>query len=133
MATYKLSIADPQSGKTFKFEVTGHHADAFTGQKIGTELDGLNCNLPGFKVAITGGTDGAGFPMRPDFDFAGRRRLLLTFGTGFKPTDYNGKRFRKMVCGNVVTPEIVQLNLKITKHGSKDPAELFGALEEANA
>ncbi len=130
MATFKLVVNDPQEGKSYNFEVSGHHAQTFIGKKIGDEIDGINANLPGYKLAITGGTDFAGFPMRKDVSGTERRRLLLTFGTGFKPTDYSGKRKGKSVRGNTVSDAIVQVNLKVTKSGSKSVGEHFAALAE---
>ncbi|MGB1697870.1 MAG: 30S ribosomal protein S6e [Thermoplasmatota archaeon] len=129
MATYKLVINDTD-GKSYNFEVTGHHADNITGKKIGDVIDGINANLPGYKLQITGGTDGSGFPMRRDFEGTKRARLMLTEGTGFHPVNAPGKRFRKSIRGNTVTPEIVQVNMKVSKAGSKPVSDHFGALAE---
>lgn len=129
MATYKLVINDTD-GKSYNFEVTGHHADNITNKKIGDEIDGINANLPGYKLTITGGTDGSGFPMRRDFDGTSRRRIMLTEGTGFHPVNAPGKRFRKSIRGNTVTQEIVQVNMKVSKAGSKPVSDHFGALAE---
>lgn len=130
MATFKLVINDPATGKSFNFEVTGHHAQNFLGKKIGDQVDGINANLPGYKLQITGGSDKAGFPMRADFEGSTRRRLLLTEGVGYHPTDYPGKRKRMSVRGNRVSAEILQVNLKVAKAGSKPVAEHFANLPE---
>ncbi|MCA1844197.1 MAG: 30S ribosomal protein S6e, partial [Actinobacteria bacterium] len=120
MATnFKLVINDPATGKSYNFEVSGHHAQNLIGKKIGDQIDGINANLPGYKLQITGGSDKAGFPMRPDFEGSARRRLLLTEGIGYHPKDYPGKRKRASVRGNRVSPEIIQINLKVAKAGSK--------------
>lgn len=129
MATYKIVINDTD-GKSYNFEVTGHHADNITGKKIGDVIDGINVNLPGYKLAITGGTDKSGFPMRRDFDGQERRRLMLTEGTGFHPVNAPGKRFRKSIRGNTVSPEILQVNMKVSKAGSKPVADHFASLSE---
>jgi small subunit ribosomal protein S6e len=130
MATFKIVINDT-NGKSYNFEVTGHHAGAILGRKIGEEVDGINVNLPGYKLQITGGTDGSGFPMRRDFDGAQRKRLLLANDTtGFHPVNAPGKRFRKSVRGNVVSEAIVQVNMKVTKAGSKPVGEHFESLAE---
>src|ERR1051326_5640489 len=105
--TFKLVINDPATGKSFNFEVTGHHAQNFLGKRIGEQVDGINANLPGYKLQITGGSDKAGFPMRGDFEGTQRRRLLLTAGVGFHPRDYPGKRKRQSVRGNRVSTELV--------------------------
>lgn len=130
MASFKLVINDPATGKSFNFEVSGHHAQNFIGKKIGDQVDGINANLPGYKLQITGGSDKAGFPMRSDFEGTGRRRLLLTEGVGFHPIDKPGKRKRMSVRGNRVSNEIIQVNLKVSKAGSKPVAEHFAGLAE---
>ncbi len=130
MATYKIVINDPSDGKSYNFEVTGHHAQNLTGKKIGDQVDGINANLPGYKLEVTGGTDKSGFPMRRDFDGGERRRLLLSEGTGFHPVNAPGKRMRKSIRGNTVTPDIIQVNMKVVKAGSKPVAEHFAALAE---
>ena len=131
MATFKLVINDPSTGKSFNFEVTGHHAQNLLNKKIGDQIDGINANLPGYKLQIMGGSDKSGFPMRADFEGSTRRRLLLTEGIGFHPMDHQGKRKRQSVRGNRVSAEIVQVNLKVAKAGSKPVAEHFASLAPA--
>jgi small subunit ribosomal protein S6e len=129
MATFKIVINDTD-GKSYNFEVTGHHAQNLVGKKIGQEVDGINVNLPGYKLKITGGTDGSGFPMRRDFDGSRRARLLLSEGPSFHPINAPGKRMRKSVRGNTISDAIVQVNMKVTKAGSKPVGEHFAALAE---
>lgn len=128
MASFKLVINDPSTGKSYNFEVTGHHAQTFIGKKIGDQVDGINANLPGYKLAITGGSDKAGFPMRADVEGAARRRILLTEGLGYHPKDYPGKRERVSVRGNRVSNDVMQINLSVAKAGSKPVADHFAAL-----
>ena len=128
MANFKLVINDPSNGRSYNFEVTGHHAQTFIGKKIGDQIDGINANLPGYKLQIMGGSDKAGFPMRADFEGQARRRLLLTEGIGHHPKDYPGKRERVSVRGNRVSTEIMQINLKVAKAGSKPVGDHFAAL-----
>lgn len=130
MATFKIVINDPSDGKSYNFEVTGHHAQNIIGKKIGDQVDGINVNLPGYKLEVTGGTDESGFPMRRDFQGNGRRRLLLTEGTAFHPINAPGKRKRKSVRGNTVSDSIVQVNMKVTKAGSKPVSDHFGSLAD---
>jgi len=130
MASFKIVIND-NDGKSYNFEVTGHHAGAILGKKIGDVIDGINVNLPGYKLQITGGTDGSGFPMRRDFAGSARKRLLLANDTtGFHPVNAPGKRFRKSVRGNTISDAIVQVNMKVTKAGSKPVGEHFSALAD---
>jgi small subunit ribosomal protein S6e len=131
MATFKLVINDPATGKSFNFEVTGHHAQNLLNKKIGDQIDGINANLPGYKLQIMGGSDKAGFPMRADFEGTTRRRLLLTEGVGYHPLDAPGRRKRQSVRGNRISAEIVQVNLKVAKAGSKPVAEHFANLPAA--
>ena len=126
--TFKIVINDPATGKSFNFEVTGHHAQNFIGKKLGDAVDGINANLPGYKLEITGGSDKAGFPMRGDVEGPTRRRLLLTEGTGYHPLDYPGKRKRISVRGNRISADTNQINLKVAKAGSKPVAEHFANL-----
>lgn len=130
MATFKIVINDPSDGKSYNFEVTGHHAQNLVGKKIGQQIDGINANLPGYKLEITGGTDQSGFPMRRDFDGGMRRRILLSEGTGFHPVNAPGKRMRKSIRGNTITAEIVQVNMKVVKAGSKPVSEHFASLTD---
>ncbi len=130
MATFKIVINDPSEGRSYNFEVTGHHAQNLLGKKIGDEIDGINANLPGYRLQITGGTDDSGFPMRRDFEGNTRRRLLLSEGTAFHPKSAPGKRMRKSVRGNTISDRIVQVNMKVVKAGSKPVSEHFEALAE---
>ena len=130
MASFKIVINDPSDGRSYNFEVTGHHAQNILGKKIGDEVDGINVNLPGYKLKVMGGTDDSGFPMRRDFDGSARRRLMLTESTGFHPINAPGKRMRKSVRGNTISDRIVQVNMKVVKAGSKPVGEHFEALSD---
>ncbi|MFB0523342.1 MAG: S6e family ribosomal protein, partial [Candidatus Bathyarchaeia archaeon] len=70
--------------------------------------------LPGHKVQITGGSDKDGFPMRPSVHGGVRRRVILSGGVGFNSRG-EGERKRKTVRGNVITDEIVQVNIRIAE------------------
>jgi small subunit ribosomal protein S6e len=61
-----------------------------------------------------GGSDKDGFPMRPSVHGGVRRRIVLSGGVGFNPTT-EGMRRRKTIRGNVITDEIVQVNMKIVE------------------
>ena len=50
-----------------------------------------------------------------------RRRVVLSGGAGFKAKK-KGERRRKTVRGNIITDEIVQINMKIVERPAK-PAE----------
>ena len=124
MVEFKAVIADPKSGKTYKRDITGQYANVLVGRKIGEEIDGLFVGLPGYKLQIAGGSDKDGFPMRHDLPGPRRRRVLLAGGVGFHPVRL-GLRKKKTVRGNTVSPDILQLNLKITQRGPKSIEDAF--------
>jgi len=121
MAEIKLVIGDSKTKRSFKAEIKGPDAEQLLGKKIGDTFRGELINLPGFEFTITGGSDKAGFPMNPDLMGQGKRRLILSGDKpGFrKPKKFKGIRARKLVRGNTVAPDTVQINCKITKHNAE--------------
>ncbi len=109
MASFKVVIADPKSGKSQFVELRDQQAQAVVGLKIGDEIDGSTLGIAG-KVRITGGSDRAGFPMRSDISGGVKKYVLLTRGIGFRKGSGEGTKRRKLVRGNTVTDEIYQLN-----------------------
>lgn len=118
MAKFKMIISDPETGNSKLVELEETRAVPLIGRKIGEMLDGSIVGLPGYKVQITGGSDKDGFPMRPNVHGGVRRRVVLGGGVGFKPKS-EGERKRKTVRGNVITDEIVQINIKIVEKPKK--------------
>ena len=114
MAKFKIIVSDPDSGTSKTVELEETRAVPLIGRRIGEVLDGAIAGLSGHKVQITGGSDKDGFPMRPDVHGGVRRKVILGGGVGFNPRD-EGQRKRKMVRGNVITDEIVQINMKIVE------------------
>jgi small subunit ribosomal protein S6e len=114
MAKFKLIISDPQEGTSKAVELQETRAAPLIGRKVGDILDGSIADMPGNKVQITGGSDKDGFPMRPSVHGGVRRRVILSGGVGFNPQD-EGMRKRKTVRGNVITDDIVQINLKVVE------------------
>ncbi len=112
MPEFKVVVSDPKTGTAKQVEVKGPQANAFLGLKIGDIIDGGLVGMPGVKLKITGGSGRAGEPMRPDLQGGGKRRLLLSGPPGFHPPS-KGMRKRKLVRGNVITEDIVQINTKI--------------------
>ncbi len=121
MAKFKVIVSDPEEGKSKVVELEESRATPLIGRRIGEIIDGSVVDLPGQKVQITGGSDKDGFPMRPSVHGGVRRRIILSGGTGYNP-QHEGLRKRKTVRGNVVTDEIVQINLKIVEK-TKKPKE----------
>lgn len=124
MATFKLVISNPKTGIAKQVEISGGEAEILVGKRIGDEVSakelGLNLreifgdeSIPeDAKLRITGGTDKDGFPMRPDVHGPRRVKILLSKGPGFRPRE-KGERRKKTVHGNTISPNIVQVNLKI--------------------
>lgn len=121
MAKFKIIVSDPETGTSRVIELEETRAVPLIGRKIGDVIDGSVVDLPGHKAQIIGGSDKDGFPMRRDVHGGVRRRVILSGGVGFNPQN-EGERRRKTVRGNVITDEIVQLNMKIVEK-PKQPKE----------
>lgn len=111
MAKFKIIISDPGEGTSKVIELQDARATPLIGKKIGEVIDGSIVDLPGQKIQITGGSDKDGFPMRPSVHGGIRRKVILSGGVGYNPLN-EGMRRRKTIRGNVITDEIVQINLK---------------------
>ena len=112
MAKFKVIVSDPTEGTSKIVELEEARAAPLIGKRIGEVIEGAVVDLSGQKVQVTGGSDKDGFPMRPSVHGGVRRRIVLSGGVGFNPTN-EGMRRRKTVRGNVITDEIVQINMKI--------------------
>ena len=124
MVDFKLVLSDGKDGRAYNVSVGGGSANAFLGKRIGDEVDGGQVGLGGYRMRITGGSDRNGNPMRGDLPGMARRRLLLSGGTGFHPR-LEGERRRKMIRGNEITPDFVQVNASVTAYGEKPLGEYF--------
>jgi small subunit ribosomal protein S6e len=122
MAKFKVIVSDSEVGTSSIVELEEARATPLIGRKIGEVIDGAIVNLPGYKAQIRGGSDKDGFPMRPSVHGGVRRRVVLSGGVGFNPQS-EGVRRRKTVRGNVITDEIVQINLKITEKPKESAKE----------
>lgn len=121
MAKFKVIVSDPETGNSKAVELEEARATPLIGKKIGDTIDGAVVDLPGHKVQVLGGSDKDGFPMRPSVHGGVRRRIVLSGGAGFNPKN-EGMRRRKTIRGNVITDEIVQVNIKIIEK-PKQPKE----------
>ena len=129
MVEFKVVVNDTKNGKSHQIQVSGHHANSLIGKKIGDEVDGIFISLPGYKLQITGGTDKDGFAMKSDLPGMVRRKLLLSNGKSFHATE-DGMRKKKSIRGNTIGQEIVQINMKVTKHSSKPIDQLLKTHEK---
>ena len=132
---FKINISE-KSGKTYKLEL---ETEEILGKELHDKIQGreLLPGLDGYEFEITGTSDKAGFTSHKDVLGVGLKRLLLTYGKAMhkrprregkkkvsnpKP---KGLRLRRTVRGKVISPEIVQINLKVLKHGGKQLSEIF--------
>lgn len=118
MAKFKIIVGDPETGKSQSLEVEGVRAVPLIGRKLGEVVDGSVVGIGGHKIQITGGSDKDGFPMRPNVHGGVRTGVVLSEGVGFHPSR-KGVRRRKTLRGNVITEEIVQINMKIVEKPKK--------------
>ena len=118
MAKFKIIVGDLETGKSQSVEVEGARAIPLIGRKLGEVVDGSIVGMGGHRLQITGGSDKDGFPMRPNVHGGVRAHVGLSEGVGFHPSR-KGERRRKTLRGNVITEEIVQINMKILEKPKK--------------
>jgi len=132
---FKINIGD-KSGKTYKLEIeTEEPNDKSLHDKI--QGKDLNSDLEGYEFEVSGTSDKSGFTSMKGVPGIGLKKVLLTYGKGMKKRPKHegkkkrsdstpkGLRLRKTVRGEVISPEITQINLKILKEGKKKLAEVF--------
>ncbi len=118
MAKFKVIVSDPQTGTSKVVELEEARAAPFIGRRVGEIMDGAVVDLPATKIQVMGGSDKDGVPMRPNVHGGVRRRIFLSNGVGFN-AKRGGERRRKAVRGNVITDDIVQVNLKIVEQPAR--------------
>jgi small subunit ribosomal protein S6e len=117
MAKFKVIVSEPE-GKSKVVELEGARAVPLIGKKLGETIDSSVVGMTGKKLLITGGSDKDGFPMRRDVHGGVRAHVILSKGVGFSPKR-EGERQRKTLRGNVITEEIVQVNMKALEKTEK--------------
>ena len=132
---FKINVSD-KTGKTYKFEL---ETEELFGKELHEKINGkeLLPALEGYELEITGASDKAGFPAHEDVQGSALKQLLLTYGKSLhrrprregkkklsnpKP---KGLRMRRTVMGRALSADIVQINLKVLKQGSKALSEIF--------
>lgn len=118
MAKFKVIVSDPEESRSKVVELEGARAVPLIGRRLGEIVDGSVVGLSGHKLQITGGSDRDGFPMRPNIHGGVRVSVIVSKGVGFHP-QREGERQRKTLRGNVITEEIVQVNMKIVEKPKK--------------
>lgn len=133
--TFKLNISE-KSGKTFKLEL---ESESLSGKKLHDKIPGNEIlgDLEGYEFEITGASDKAGFTSLKEVEGVGLKKVLLSYEKGMKKRPKKegkrkrsknkpkGLRLRKTVRGNTISPEIVQINLKVLNVGTKKLSEIF--------
>ncbi len=116
-----MVINNTNGGKSYSKVLTQGELENFTGKRLGEELDLSFIGLDGYSGRITGGSYMTGTPMRKDIDGIGLKKILSKWGVGNK----TGVRRRKSVAGNTISQFTSQINVAITKQGSKNLEEAF--------
>ena len=117
MAELKVVVNDPKTGKSYQ----KYTHNIFNNRKVGEQVNGSELELDGYELKITGGSDKSGCPVRPDMPGFGKKSALLS---KLSLNLFKGMRKRKTVAGNLINVDIVQLNMKVTKYGSKSLKKL---------
>jgi small subunit ribosomal protein S6e len=122
----KIVLSDPKEKRAYNIEVDDAKSALLIGRKVGDNLSGKELGLSGYEMKITGGSDKDGTPIRKDIHGAVRTRALLSKGQGYKQKE-RGIIKRKLVRGNVITGDIVQVNAVVVKRGKKSIEALTAA------
>ncbi|MEM4360368.1 MAG: 30S ribosomal protein S6e [Candidatus Bilamarchaeaceae archaeon] len=122
--TMQLIVSDAKTGQSYKIEIPKDRESEIIGKRIGDVIDGGFIGAGGYKLQLTGGSDGSGFPMRREVVGTKKTKVLLSKGVGFK-TSEGGERKRKLIRGNTYSNEIVQVNSKIVEYGPIALDQLF--------
>lgn len=125
---YKINISGGKTkeGKGLTKVVQLQKIDPLVGKVIGEIINGGLVGLPGYELKITGGSDFAGIPMRPNVHGPVKKKLLLRGGPGYKPLKQGEKR-RKVIRGSEITDDMKQINMVVLKIGK---TKLFDKEEE---
>ena len=138
----KIDIGSPSDKKTFHFEGS---LEPFLGKKLGTTVQGSSIKefpFEGYEFEITGASSISGHPVIKNVIGAGLKKVLLTHGPGLKKKprkegkkmrgyqNPKGLRMKRTVHGNLITEDIMQINLKVIKQGSQTIAKILGKEEK---
>ncbi len=132
---FKINISE-KSGKTYKLEL---ESEELMGKALHDKVSGKEIlpDLEGYEFEITGTSDKSGFTSHKDVEGIGLKKILLTYGKAMKKkprkegkkkrskNSPKGLRLRKTVRGRMISPAIVQINLKVLKEGGKKLSQVF--------
>jgi len=140
--TIKLDIGDPSSKKTYHLEVS---LDPFLGKKLGNPISGPSIKefpFEGYEFEITGASSISGHPAIKNVVGSGLKKVLLMHGKGMKKkprkegkkmrgySNPKGLRMKKTVHTNLISEDIMQINLKVIKSGPQPLAKILGKEEK---
>ncbi len=128
---FKINVS--HKGKTFKVE---NENENLVGYSIGDKIEGkeISEELVDYEIVITGTSDKAGFTGMINIDGPNLHKALLTYGKGMRKKPKGEKKFNKKpkglrltktVRGKEISLDIVQINTKVLKEGSKKFDTLF--------
>ena len=130
---FKINISD-KTGKTYNFET---ESEELIGKELNDKIHGnmIHPELTGYELEITGASDKAGFTSMKEVEGIGLKKILLNFGKAMhirpkgnkkkNKRPQKGLRLRRTVRGRIISPAIIQINMKVVKHGAKPLAEIF--------
>ena len=122
MPELSLVIGD-KNGRSYSKKLEDN--SALAGRKLGEAIKGELVGISGYEFKITGGSNDAGFPMRPEINLAGKKKIYARKGIGIK-TKHKGNFIRKTIAGNSVYQKTSQLNLAVIKQGKTSLDEILG-------
>jgi small subunit ribosomal protein S6e len=125
----KVVYSDKKSGKTAQADVAKESESMLIGKKIGDIIEGGVIKLDGYKLQITGLSDNMGAPSRKEIDGTRKARPLLSSGPGLRGGKA-GYRSRRLIRGNTISTDTVQVNTVITEYGAMKVEELFKPKEK---
>ena len=141
--TIKIDIGSPSEKKTFHLEAS---LEPFIGKKLGSKVKGESIKefpFNDYEFEITCASSISGHPLIKNISGTGLKKVLLEHGKGLKKkprkegkkmraySDPRGLRMKKTVHANLITGDIMQVNLKVTKAGSNSIAKILGKEEKA--
>ena len=133
---FKINISEPKTGRTYKIE---QENESLLGKELEDKVNGSEIipELAGYELQITGTSDKAGLTSLKSVAGIGLKRVLLTYGKGLRKRPRKegkkkrsnmkpyGLRMRRTVRGSVISPDIIQINMKVLKKGEKELSEVF--------
>ncbi len=128
----KLVFSDKKTGKTAQVDVPKDREGMLIGRIMNEVVDGSVGGLDGYKLQITGLSDTAGAPSRPEIEGTRKAKTLISNGPGMRRPK-KGFRSRRSVRGNTVSTDTAQINTVITEYGTRPAEELFKAKEKKEA